>query len=74
MSSLGRRWTIGKSWRMRWNDVVGRFRFFVVHGVERSLKLVLRVFDMAENGRIEELIFVKDDVSRGDNAFVNRVP
>ena len=59
---------------MRWNNVVGRFRFFIVHDVERSLKLMLRVFDVAENRRIKELSLVEDDISGDENAFVNWIP
>ena len=59
---------------MRRNYVVSRFRFLIVHCVERSLKLVLRVFDVAEDGRIKELSFVKDDISGDENAFANRIP
>ena len=59
---------------MRRNYVVSRFRFLIVHCVERSLKLVLRVFDVAEDGRIKELSFVKDDISGDENAFAYRIP
>ena len=59
---------------MRWNNVVGRFRFFIVHDVERSLKLMLRVFDIAENRRIKELSLVEDDISGDENALANRIP
>ena len=59
---------------MRRNYVVSRFRFLIVHCVERSLKLVLRVFDVAEDRRIKELTFVEDDISGDENAFANRIP
>ena len=48
---------------MRRNDVIGRFGFIVVHSIKRSLEFVLRMFDIAEDSRIKELIFVKDDIS-----------
>ena len=59
---------------MRRNYIVSRFRFLFVHSVERSLKLVLRVFNVAEDGRVKELSFVKDDISGDENAFANRIP
>ena len=58
---------------MRRNDVVSRFRFFVVHRVERGLKLVLRVLDVAEDSRIEELSFVEGYISGDENALANRI-
>ena len=59
---------------MRRNDVIDRFRFLVGHSVERSLKFMLRMFNIAKNWGIKELIFVEDDVSRIDNALVHRIP
>jgi len=59
---------------MRRNDVVSRFRFFVVHRVERGLKLVLRVLDVAEDSRVEELSFVEGYISGDENALASRIP
>jgi len=59
---------------MRRNDVVSWFRFFVVHRVERGLKLVLRVLDVAEDSRVEELSFVEGYISGDENALASRIP
>jgi hypothetical protein len=52
------------------NYVIRRFRFLVIHRVERSLKLVLRVFGVAENRRVKELTLVEGNISGDKNASV----
>lgn len=59
---------------MRRNNVIDRFGLFVVHIFEGNLKFMLRMIDIAKNGEVKELILVKDDVARIDNALVYRIP